>query len=284
MAQIIVSAQNIDVKPKINNDNKHHPLAYTGITTAEQVAEIGATGVVISRPPEGPDDNAREKLLAALETGSNGQALLPHATLILGESWETNKYNSPSYIVKTMAGDLKSILTGTPASILAKGAKANISGDFSQCVIGYQPKWGSYGCGHEQHLPRTSIMVAVSKELRGALQELFGESEGLAVPLICGGGITTDHPKRLRNIVTNPYVDGIILEPTCSVDDAMKIARVMQDAKPDGKKILLANFQGFKPPNAHKDYINAFRELNDDFQIRIAPSTIHVGTVVSLVQ
>jgi triosephosphate isomerase len=256
MAKIFLTAQNIDIYDGDDLDL----FARTGSTSVEQVARAGAQGVILGHPEAG-DSPAVVKM--KLQTVLNRVHELPSQsfskiTVMAGESWEDFQGHSSAEVAKLISEQLLDILSVASPEYV------------SNFVVGYDPKWGSRGSGHDDAPPPEPAFISgVAAAIRAGLVDKYGNEIGTTVPIIYGGRST---PDRTLVILADKNIDGLILGSACNtVQKTKDIIDAMQTAKPNGRKVLHANFKAFNLTDSYEDYTAIFRELDDSFIVYMSP-------------
>lgn len=266
MAQIFLTGQNIDVYDGDGLD----PFARTGATTAVQLHNAGAEGVILGHSEVG---DSPEIVAAKLQTILKKQAVTPdflkRVTLLVGETYEEAVASSPQEIGAHVCEHLGVILMNVPGH--------NISG----MVIGYEPKWGSRGSGRDDMPPpEPDIIHSVSRSIRDYVIEKFGEEVGGSLSLIYGGRSSKE---RTKQILQDQNVSGLILGSACnSVEKTMGIAEAMTEVQSANKKVLHANFKAYELADPYGAYIDELRTLDDSFDVYLSPCHTDIREVKAL--
>jgi len=266
MAKVFLTAQNIDIYDGDGRDL----YARTGSTSVEQVSSAGACGVILGHPETGDSPKVvKLKLNTVLD---RTKTVLPPSftriTLMAGESWEDFQSQDSLGVAKLIAAQISSLLSEVPE---------NYAANFT---IGYDPKWGSKGSGHDDAPPpEPDFISGVAKEIRSILLEKYGKETGSAIPIIYGGRST---PERTLVILADSNIDGLILGSACdTVQKTQGIIDAMKQAKPKTSKVLHANFKAINLSDPYEEYARLFRALDDSFTIYISPSHSDLRAVVS---
>lgn len=145
-------------------------------------------------------------------------------------------------------------------------------------VVGYEPKWGSHGSGHDDVPPPNPELISiVCKRLRSALINLLDENDANIIPIIYGGRLT---PERTEEILSDENVEGFILGSACNtVKKPMDIARVMAKARPIKRKILHLNFKAFELSDSYEEYLRSIKTLDDGFIVYLSPCHVDLRKV-----
>ena len=261
MAKIILTAQNIDVYDGDSLD----PFARTGATTTQQIYRAGASGSILGHSEVGDlPDVVHKKLLTICKQGAIDGSLLNN-TLLVGETWEEFQNKTPETISDIVKDHLLTILKDIPKEYV------------QSLVIGYEPKWGSRGSGHDNEPPpRAELISVVCQKIRSTLNNMDSRN----VPIIYGGRST---PERTQEILADDNLEGLILGSACnSVLKTMDIASVMAKARPSKQKILHANFKAYDLADSYQDYLHAFNTLDDTFVVYISPCYADLREVAKL--
>lgn len=256
MAKIFLTAQNIDIYDGAGLDL----FARTGSTSIEQVIRTGAQGVILGHPETG-DNPAVVKMKLQTVLNRVHKLSLPSfdkITVMAGESWESFQDHTSSEVAKLISRQLVDILSAAPTEYVSK------------FVVGYDPKWGSRGSGHDDAPPPEPDFISeVAAAIRLGLVDKYGEKIGNAMPIIYGGRST---PDRTHAILADKNIDGLILGSACNtVQKTEDIIEAMQKAKPSERKVLHANFKAFNLTDSYEDYVTAFREVDDSFIVYMSP-------------
>jgi triosephosphate isomerase len=261
MAKIFLTAQNIDVYDGDGLDS----FARTGATSAQQIAKAGASGLILGHSEVGDlPDVVYKKLLTICSQADADKRLLDN-TLLVGETWDEFQNHSPETVANLVNDHLLTILKDIPI-------------EYTKClVVGYEPKWGSRGSGHDNEPPPSPELISVvCKKIRSTLTEMNCEN----VPVIYGGRST---PDRTEEILADENVEGLILGSACnSVQKTMDIANVMAKVRPSKRKILHANFKAYDLADSYEDYLAALSSLDDNFMIYLSPCHADLREIAGL--
>ncbi len=262
MPRFFLTAQNIDIYDGDGLD----AIARTGATSAEQIYRAGAEGVILGHSEVGDTPQVtRQKLFTIVTRGQGKSDFLNKLTLLVGESWDEFQGNSLKNIAEKIAEHLFFIMKDIPELYL------------KNLVVGYEPKWGSRGSGHDDAPPPSPELVSVvAKEVRGGLTSAFGNL-GKDMPIIYGGRST---PERTQEILADENVEGLILGSACNtVQKTMDIARSMEKARPGKRKILHANFKAFNLSDSYQEYIAQLSSLDETFVAYLSPCHVDLRAV-----
>lgn len=266
MAKIFIIAQNID----IYNDDNLDPFARTGATSANQIYKAGAQGVILGHSEVGDSpDIVRKKFLTITQKEKTPDAhFLEKIILLIGESWEEFKDNSVEIISNIVGNQLADILKDIPQDYL------------DNLVVGYEPKWGSRGSGHDDTPPPDPKQISfVCKKIHSVLTNLQGKKS--TIPIIYGGRST---PERTEEILYDENIEGLILGSACNtVKKTMDIANVMSKVRPGKRKILHANFKAFDLPDRYEEYLSALNTLDDSFIIYLSPCHVDIREIKKII-
>jgi triosephosphate isomerase len=243
MASLKILAQNVDI-------HDGHPHARTGEISVPHLVSAGAQGVILGHSEAGDTpDTVRSKLRAAIASP------LKHIVLLVGESWEEFEGNSPAQVAGIVRERCAAI---THDLTLPEGI-----------ILGYEPKWGTFGSGKEGvPPPNPEYIAAAVRELRA-----------FAPRVIYGG---RSDPTRTREIIARSNVDGFILGSACSsVQKTLAIASEMRGAP---AKILICNFKAYELADPYDLYVEALEKLPDDFLVFLAPPYTDIRFVRDLVK
>jgi triosephosphate isomerase len=262
-----IAAQNFDIYDHDGRD----PFARTGSISMEQIAKTGLDGVILGHPEtrDTPDVVRLKFLTLVSRAGQEKTNPLGKITLMVGESWEQFQGHSKEEIADLNANQVMMILKDIPLEYI------------QNLVIGYDPKWGSKGSGHDDVPPPTAELVSsVCRGIRVALAGTFGNEVSNNIPLIYGGRST---PERTKEILSDSNIDGLILGSACdTVEKTMAIADAMTEAKAGARKVLHANFKAYNLSDSYADYVSALRLLDDSFIIYLSPCYVDLRMVKEL--
>ena len=262
--QITLSAQNFDIYDGDGQDL----IARTGAVSIEMLERAGGQGVILGHSETGDSlEVIKNKLLTILHKREEKPELLPYITLLVGESWEEFNGNTIENVSKIVAEKLL-ILKDLPKNLL------------QNLVIGYEPKWGSRGSGHDDTPPpEPELISSCVKEMKLHLENIFGET-GKKIPIIYGGRST---PQRTEQILNDTNVSGLILGSAAStVEKTISIARAMEKTMGQRQKILHANFKAFNLLDSYQAYINELTKFDDTFTIYLSPNYTDIRLLKSL--
>lgn len=265
MAKIILSAQNFDIYEGDGQD----PAARTGSISIEIIAKSGAQGVILGHSEVGDSiDVTRNKLLTLLQKRSSNSDLLTYSTILVGETWEEFNGHSQEQIAEIVSTQLISILKDTPKDFVKK------------LSVGYEPKWGSRGSGHDDSPPPSPKLIsACAQAIKSILTKTFGET-GKSVSIIYGGRST---PERTEYILKDTNIEGLILGSACNtVQKTIDIAAAMMRTMGKRQKILHANFKAFNLIDSYEIYIKEIKKLDDTFTVYLSPNYTDIRLIRSL--
>ena len=254
MSKIFLTAQNID----IYNDDNLDQYARTGATSAKQIYNAGADGVILGHSEVGDAPAVVKSKFLTIVQNTDDSHFLEKITLLVGESWDEFQGRTIEAIAAILTDHLTDILKDIPQNYL------------ENLVIGYEPKWGSRGSGHDDVPPPNPKQISIiCKKIRSALVTLVGEDIGNNIPIIYGGRST---PERTNEILADENIEGLILGSACNtIEKTMDIADVMAKIRPDKRKILHANFKAFDLSDSYEEYIKTLKALDDSFTIYLSP-------------
>ena len=261
MAKIILTAQNIDVYDGDGFD----AFARTGATTVQQISNAGASGCILGHPEAGDLPHLVHKKLLTICNKNSTDTHLLNNTLIVGETWDEFQNNSQEKIADIVNNHLLTILEDIPKEYV------------QNIVIGYDPKWGSRGSGHDNEPPpSTDLISIVCQKIHSTLLEMNCEN----VPIIYGGRST---PERTKEILAEDNVEGLILGSACNrVLKTMEIASVMAKVRPNKRKILHANFKAYDLEDSYQNYLYALNKLDDTFVVYMSPCYTDLREIAKL--
>ena len=262
MAQIFLTGQNFDIYEGGGKD----AVARTGSISIEMLEKAGAEGVIIGHSEVGDSINiVSAKITTLLHYRDDNPSLLPHSTIMVGESWEEFTGRTIHQIAEIVSEKLFLLLSQIPQ-------------DFAQTIVTcYEPQWGSRGSGHDNEPPPSPELIStVAAKMKDKVLEIFGPA-GKTIPLIYGGRST---PDRTEEILADKHIDGLILGSACNtVQKTLDIAHAMQRAMLERKKVLHANFKAYNLTDSYELYVQELSKLDDTFIVYISPNHTDIRIV-----
>lgn len=291
MAKIILTGQNID----IYDGDCLDLYARTGATSLEMLSHAGAEGVIFGHSEVGDSAEVTRKKFQTLlnRRQTFGANFLPKSTILVGETWadfeslvkdriakvqetqhaeiDKEKWEGiedevKEQIAEVVSKQLHLILEGTPEDVM------------QEVVVGYEPKWGSRGGGHDDVPPVAPEIISVcAGAMKEELINLFGKDLGNKIPIIYGGRST---PERTEKIVADENIAGLILGSACNtVQKTLNIAHAMITPMGQKTKILHANFKAYNLPDSYEQYVTELKKLDDTFIVYLSPNHTDIRAV-----
>ena len=173
---IVIGAQNCHAKVS---------GAHTGDVSAEMLADIGATAVMVGHSERRTDYKEKDADVRAKAEAARRAGLM--AVLCLGETKAEREAGKALSVVRRQLKE--SIPDGMPAH---------------QLVIGYEPVW-AIGTGL---VPTAKDVEEVHALIRGDLKRLLGKDEGAKVRILYGGSVK---PSNAAELLAVANVDGLLV-------------------------------------------------------------------------
>jgi len=150
----------------------------------------------------------------------------------------------------------------------------------SETIIGYEPKWGSYGSGRDDMPPPQPVLISacISKIKEYFQEEYHNKTE----PLFIYGG--RSNPERTEEILKDENISGLILGSACrSIDETRAIAKTIARVRKGKKKILICNFKAYNLADSYENYVAELGKLDGDFTVQLAPPYTDIERVKNLI-
>jgi len=165
--------------------------AHTGDTSADMLADAGATAVIVGHSERRADHGETDAMVAAKAAAAHRAGLL--AIVCIGETLDERKGGAT---LRRVGAQLKNSL---PASSNA-----------SNTVIAYEPVW-AIGSGLT---PTPAEIRAVHRHIRKGLLRNIGPKAGLQVPILYGGSVKPGNAEELMAVedVNGALVGGASLK------------------------------------------------------------------------
>ena len=188
MTHVAIAAQTaIGTGIAIGAQNCHAKVsgAHTGDVSAEMLADIGATTVMIGHSERRTDYREKDADVRAKAEAVQRAGLT--AVLCLGETKAEREAGKALSVVRRQLRD------SVPADMTAH-----------QLVIGYEPVW-AIGTGL---VPTAKDVEEVHALIRGDLKRILGKEEGAKVRILYGGSVKPTNAKELLAVAN---VDGLLV-------------------------------------------------------------------------
>jgi len=253
MAKINLIAQNFDIYEGDGSDK----YARTGDTSIDHIERAGAEGIILGHSEVGDSPQIlNKKLLTLKKFKESNPESLKKLVILIGESWQDFKNNSPENIAKLMVEKCKVIFDGVSKVFL------------NNLIVGYEPQWGSKGSGRDDVPPPEPEFIS---ECIKNMKQFFKDKHGIekGIYYIYGGRST---PERTKEILSDKNVDGLILGSACNtVEKTLAIVRVMRETSTNEKKVLVCNFKAYQLKDSYEKYVKELSKLSEDFIVYLAP-------------
>jgi triosephosphate isomerase len=159
--------------------------AHTGDVSAEMLADIGASAVMVGHSERRTDYKEKDADVRAKAEAARRAGLM--AVMCLGETKAEREAGKALSVVRRQLKE--SIPEGMPAH---------------QLVIGYEPVW-AIGTGL---VPTAKDVEEVHALIRGDLKRLLGKDEGAKVRILYGGSVK---PSNAAELLAVANVDGLLV-------------------------------------------------------------------------
>lgn len=182
--QTLVDGDKLDITYGAQDVSQHTSGAYTGEISAEMLAKLGCTWVVIGHSERREYHGESDELVAAKAKAALSEGLVP--IVCVGEPLEIREAsNHVSYVVEQTKASLAGLSTA----------------DLANTVIAYEPVW-AIGTGK---VASAADAQEVCAAIRGTIKELAGEEVSAGIRILYGGSVKADS---VAEIVGQPDVDG----------------------------------------------------------------------------
>lgn len=190
-SRIAIGAQDVHTKPS---------GAYTGDVSAEMVADLGATHVIVGHSERRAYHHEKDADVRAKAEAARRAGLI--AVVCIGETREEREAG------KTLAVVRKQLRGSIPEGMSA-----------AEVVVAYEPVW-AIGTGLT---PTPGDVAEVHALIRDELRRLVGKAEQWSVRILYGGSVK---PSNARELLSVENVDGALVGGASLVaDDFLGIAR-----------------------------------------------------------
>lgn len=182
--QTVVEGDKLNITYGAQDVSQYAAGAYTGEISAEMLAKLGVTWVVIGHSERREYHNETDELVAAKAKAALGEGLVP--IVCVGESLDIRE-------------------AGTHVDYVVEQTKASLAGlrkeDLTNTVIAYEPVW-AIGTGK---VASAADAQEVCAAIREAVRELSDDEVADAIRILYGGSVKADS---VAEIVGQPDVDG----------------------------------------------------------------------------
>ena len=182
--QPLVDGDKLQVTYGAQDVSQHESGAYTGEVSAQMLAKLGCTWVVVGHSERREYHNASDELVAAKAAAALKHGMSP--IVCVGEPLEIRE-------------------AGTHVDYVVEQPRASLAGlsaeDLGNTVIAYEPVW-AIGTGK---VASAADAQEVCAALRGLVRELAGDEVADGIRILYGGSVKTDS---VAEIVGQPDVDG----------------------------------------------------------------------------
>ena len=182
--QTIVDGDKMKITYGAQDVSEHASGAYTGEVSAEMLAALGCTWVVVGHSERRQYHNETDEQVAAKAAAALGQGISP--IVCVGEPLEIREAGTH---VDYVVDQTRASLAGLDAAQLGK------------TVIAYEPVW-AIGTGK---VASAADAQEVCAAIRGLIRELAGDDVADGMRILYGGSVKTDS---VAEIVGQPDVDG----------------------------------------------------------------------------
>ena len=182
--QTLVDGDKLQVTYGAQDVSQHESGAYTGEVSAQMLAKLGCTWVVVGHSERREYHNESDELVAAKAAAALKHGM--HPIVCVGEPLEIRE-------------------AGTHVDYVVEQTRASLAGlsaeDLGNTVIAYEPVW-AIGTGK---VASAADAQEVCAAIRGLVRELAGDDVADGIRILYGGSVKTDS---VAEIVGQPDVDG----------------------------------------------------------------------------
>ncbi|OAG70989.1 triose-phosphate isomerase [Corynebacterium ulcerans] len=182
--QTVVDGDKLQITYGAQDVSEHESGAYTGEISAEMLAKLGCTWVVVGHSERREYHGESSKLVAAKAKAALGKGISP--IVCVGEPLEIRE-------------------AGTHVDFVVEQTRESLAGlteaELAQTVIAYEPVW-AIGTGK---VASAADAQEVCKAIRGLVKELANEEIAEGVRILYGGSVKEE---TVAEIVGQPDVDG----------------------------------------------------------------------------
>ena len=185
--QTLIEGDRLPIVHGAQDVSEHDDGAYTGDISADMLAKLGCTYVIVGHSERRQYHGETDELVNAKAVKALSKGLTP--IICVGESLEVRK--AGQHVEFTVA-QVRGALAGIPA------------GQVAGLVIAYEPVW-AIGTG-EVATPEDAQEVCGA--IRRAVTELYDEATGQSVRIQYGGSVK---PGSVTAIMAKPDIDGALV-------------------------------------------------------------------------
>ncbi|MDO5511948.1 triose-phosphate isomerase [Corynebacterium sp.] len=182
--QTLVDGDKLQVTYGAQDVSRHESGAYTGEVSAQMLAKLGCTWVVVGHSERREYHNESDELVAAKAAITLKHGM--HPIVCVGEPLEIRE-------------------AGTHVDYVVEQTRASLDGlsteDLGNTVIAYEPVW-AIGTGK---VASAADAQEVCAAIRGLIRELAGDDVADGMRILYGGSVKADS---VAEIVGQPDVDG----------------------------------------------------------------------------
>ncbi len=182
--QTLVDGDKLQVTYGAQDVSQHESGAYTGEVSAQMLAKLGCTWVIVGHSERREYHNESDELVAAKAAAALKHGMSP--IVCVGEPLEIRE-------------------AGTHVDYVVEQTRASLAGlsaeDLGNTVIAYEPVW-AIGTGK---VASAADAQEVCAAIRGLIRELAGDDVADGMRILYGGSVKTDS---VAEIVGQPDVDG----------------------------------------------------------------------------
>ena len=182
--QTLVDGDKLKITYGAQDVSRHESGAYTGEVSAQMLAKLGCTWVVVGHSERREYHNESDELVAAKAAAALKHGMSP--IVCVGEPLEIRE-------------------AGTHVDYVVEQTRASLAGlsaeDLGNTVIAYEPVW-AIGTGK---VASAADAQEVCAAIRGLVRELAGDEVADGIRILYGGSVKTDS---VAEIVGQPDVDG----------------------------------------------------------------------------
>ena len=182
--QTLVDGDRLKITFGAQDVSPHESGAYTGEVSAQMLAKLGCTWVVVGHSERRQYHGESDELVAAKAAAALKHGLSP--IVCVGEPLE----------IREAGTHVDHVVAQTRASLAGLSAE-----DLAKTVIAYEPVW-AIGTGK---VASAADAQEVCAAIRGLVRELAGDEVADGVRILYGGSVKTDS---IAEIVGQPDVDG----------------------------------------------------------------------------
>lgn len=182
--QTLVDGDRLQITYGAQDVSRHESGAYTGEVSAQMLAKLGCTWVVVGHSERREYHNESDELVAAKAAIALRHGISP--IVCVGEPLE----------IREAGTHVDHVINQTRASLAGLSAE-----DLAKTVIAYEPVW-AIGTGK---VASAADAQEVCAAIRGLIRELAGDEVADGMRILYGGSVKTDS---IAEIVGQPDVDG----------------------------------------------------------------------------